>query len=74
MQRFIQGPRLSRFIAPFLSLEDEVGRLFKLMRMGGGGGGRGRGGGFQARVSQIKWDPSFIFFSAIFFSANWVDG
>ena len=39
MQRFIQGPRLSRFIAPFLSLEDEVGRLFKLMRMGVGGGG-----------------------------------
>ena len=49
MQHFIQVPRLSHSIALFLSLENEVGRLFKLMRMGGG---------FQARVSQIKWDPS----------------
>ena len=55
MQHFIQVPRLSLSIALFLSLENEVGRLFKLMRMGGG---VGRGGGFQARVSQIKWDPS----------------
>ena len=36
MQRFIQVPRLSHSIALFLSLENEVGRLFKLMRMGGG--------------------------------------
>ena len=34
MQRFIQVPRLSHSIALFLSLENEVGRLFKLMRMG----------------------------------------
>ena len=54
MQHFIQVPRLSHSIALFLSLENEVGRLFNLMRMGGGGGG----GGLQAKVSQIKWDPS----------------
>ena len=54
MQHFIQVARLSHSIALFLSLKNEVGRLFKLMRMGGGVGG---GGGFQARVSQIKWDP-----------------
>ena len=54
MQRFIQVPRLSHSIALFLSLENEVGRLFKLMRIMGGGGK----GGLQARVSQIKWDPS----------------
>ena len=61
MQHFIQVSRLSHSIAPFLSLENEVGRVFKLMRMGegkGGGGGGGGEGGFQARVSQIKWDPS----------------
>ena len=34
MQHFIQVPRLSHSIALFLSLENEVGRLFKLMRMG----------------------------------------
>ena len=39
MQLFIQVPRLSHSIALFLSLENEVGRLFKLMRMGGGVGG-----------------------------------
>ena len=55
MKRVIQVPMLSHSIALFLSLENEVGRLFKLMRMGGGVGGDG---GFQARVSQIKWDPS----------------
>ena len=54
MQHFVHVPRLSHSIALFLSLENEVGRLFKLMWMGGGGGG----GGLQARVSQIKWDPS----------------
>ena len=37
MQRFIQVPRLSHSIALFLSLENEVGRLFKLMRIMGGG-------------------------------------
>ena len=36
MQRFIQVPRLSHSIALFLSLENEVGRLLKLMRMGEG--------------------------------------
>ena len=54
MQRFIQVPRLSHSIALFLSLENEVGRLFKLMQIMGGGDG----GGLQARASQIKWDPS----------------
>ena len=62
MQRFIQVPRLSHCIALFLSLENEVGRLFKLMRIMGGGGR----GGLQARVRQFS--------SAIFFPANWVDG
>ena len=55
MQRFIQVPRLSHSIALFLSLENEVGRLFKLMQiMGGGGWGVGGLGGLQARVSRIK--------------------
>ena len=57
MQHFIQVPRLSHSIALFLSLEYEVRRLFQLMQIMGGGGGGG-GGGLQARVSQIKWDPS----------------
>ena len=52
MQRLIQVPRLSNSIALFLYLEYEVGRLFQLMQIMGGGGG------LQARVSQIKWDPS----------------
>ena len=44
MQRFIQVPRLSHSIALFLSLENEVGRLFKLMQiMGEGMGGGGAG-------------------------------
>ena len=67
MQHFIQVPRLSHSIALFLSLENEVGCLFKLMRMGGGGGG----GGLQARVSHGTL-PKFS--SANFFSANWVNG
>ena len=59
MQRVIQVPRLSHSIALFLSLENEVGRLFKLMQIiGGGGWGVGGLGGLQARVSRIKWDPS----------------
>ena len=57
MQHFIQVPRLSHSIALFLSLEYEVRRLFQLMQIMGGGGGGG-GGGLQARVAQIKWDPS----------------
>ena len=40
MQHFIQVARLSHSIALFLFLENEVGRLFKLMRMGEGTGGR----------------------------------
>ena len=39
MQHFVHAPRLSHSNALFLSLENEVGCLFKLMRMGGGGGG-----------------------------------
>ena len=39
MQRFIQVPRLSHSIALFLSLENEVERLFKLMQIMGEGGG-----------------------------------
>ena len=39
MQHFVHVPRLSHSIALFLSLENEVGCLFKLMRMGGGEGG-----------------------------------
>ena len=41
MQRFIQVPRLSHSIALFLSLENEVERLFKLMQIMGEGGGGG---------------------------------
>ena len=51
MQRFIQVPRLSHSIALFLSLENEVGCLFKLMRMGGGGGG-------WLTSKGVSWDPS----------------
>ena len=64
MQHFVHAPRLSHSIALFLSLENEVGCLFKLMRMGEGGGG---GGVLQARVSQIKGDPSYIFLRQFFF-------
>ena len=41
MQHFIQVPRLSHSIALFLSLENEVERLFKLMQIMGEGGGGG---------------------------------
>ena len=71
MPRFIQVPRLSHSIALFLSLENEVGRLFKLMRMGGGVGG-GRGVAFkQGFLKSSGTLPKFS--SAIFFSGNWVD-
>ena len=56
MQRFIQVPRLPHSIALFLSLENAVGRLLKLMQtMGGGGWG---GGVWVAYKPRIKWDPS----------------
>ena len=54
MQRFIQVPRLSHSVALFLSLENEVGRLFKLMQTMGEGGW----GGGVAYKPRIKWDPS----------------
>ena len=57
MLHFVQVSSLSHSIALFLSLENKVGRSFKLMRMGGGSGGLG-GEDLQARVSQITWDPS----------------
>ena len=70
MQHFIQVPRLSHSIALFLSLENEVGRLFKLMRMGGG-----VGGGVAFKQGCLKSSGTLPkFSSAIFFSANWVDG
>ena len=69
MQRFIQVPRLSHSIALFLSLENEVGRLFKLMRiMGGGGGVAYKQGCLKSSGTRPK------FSSAIVFPANWVDG
>ena len=72
MQHFIQVPRLSHSIALFLSLENEVGRLFNLMRMGEGGGG-GRGVAYkQGCLKSSGTLPKFS--SANFFSANWVDG
>ena len=72
MQHFIQVPRLSHSIALFLSLENEVGRLFKLMRMGELGGG---GGGVAYKQGCLKSSGTLPkFSSAIFFSANWVDG
>ena len=53
----------------FLSLEDEVGRLFKLMQMGGGGGGWLTSKGVSNQVGPfLNFPPPF------FFSANWVDG
>ena len=70
MQRFIQVPRLSHSVALFLSLENEVGRLFKLMQtMGEGGWG---GGGWLTSLESSGTLPKFS--SANFFSANWVDG
>ena len=69
MQHFIQVPRLSPSIALFLSLENDVGRLFKLMRMGGGGGGWLSSKGVSNQLGPfLNFPPPF------FFSANWVDG
>ena len=63
MQRFIQVPRLSHSIALFLSLENEVGRLFKLMRMGGGvGGGWLSSKGVSNQVGPfLNFPPPFFF-------------
>ena len=72
MQHFIQVARLSHSIALFLSLGNEVGRLFKLMRMGGRVEGGGGGVAFkQGCLKSSGTLPKFS--SAIFFSANWVD-
>ena len=60
MQHFIQVPRLSY----------EVGRLVKVMRMGGKGG---RGWLIRKGVSN-QVAPFLNFPPPIFFSANWVDG
>ena len=68
MQHFIQVPRLSHSIALFLSLENEVGRLFKLMRLGRGGWGWPTSKGVSNQVGP------FLNFPQPFFSANWVDG
>ena len=66
MQHFIQVPRLSHSIALFLSLENEAGRLFKLMRMEG----RGKGGwlaskGVSNQVGSFLNFPPPIFFLRI---------
>ena len=73
MKRVIQVPTLSHSIALFLSLENEVGRLFKLMRMGELGGW---GGGVVAYKQGCLKSSGTLpkFSSAIFFPANWVDG
>ena len=73
MQHFIQVPRLSLSIAFFLSLENEVGRLFKLMRMGELGGG---GGGWWLTSKGVsnQVGPFLNFPPPIFCSTNWVDG
>ena len=69
MQHFVHVPRLSQSIALFLSLENEVGCLFKLMWMGEGGGGVAYKQGCLKSSGTL---PKFS--SAIFFPANWVDG
>ena len=64
MQHFIQVPRLSHSIALFLSLENEVGRLFKLMGMGGGVGGGGwlSSKGVSNQVGPfLNFPPPFFF-------------
>ena len=68
MPRFIQVPRLSHSIALFLSLENEVGRLFKLMRMGRWGWWLTSKGVSNQVGPFLNFPPPF------FFSANWVDG
>ena len=63
MQHFIQVARLSHSIALFLSLGNEVGRLFKLMRMG-----EGVGGGVAFKQGGLKSSGTLPkFSSAIFF-------
>ena len=73
MQHFIQVVRLSHSIALFPSLENEVGRLFKLMRMGVGGGG-GEGGWLLSKGVSNQVEPFLNFPPPIFSSTNWVDG
>ena len=63
MRHFIQVPRLSHSIALFLSLENEVGRLFKLMQiMGVGGGGWLTSKGVSNQVGPfLNFPPPFFF-------------
>ena len=62
MQHFIQVPGLSHSIALFLSLENEVGRLFKLMRLGRGGGGWLTSKGVSNQVGPLlNFPPPFFF-------------
>ena len=61
MQHFIQVPRLSHSIALFLSLENEVGRLFKLMRMGGGVGWLSSKGVSNQVGPFLNFPPPFFF-------------
>ena len=72
MQHFIQVPRLSHSIALFLSLENEVGRLFKLMWMRGRGWGGG--GWLTSKGVSNQVGPFLNFPPPIFSSTNWVDG
>ena len=66
MKRVIQVPRLSHSIALFLSLENEVGRLFQLMRiMGGGGEGWLTSKGVSNQVGPFLNFPPPIFFLQI---------
>ena len=65
MQHFIQVPRLSHSIALFLSLENEVGRLFQLMRIMGGGGGWLTSKGVSNQVGPFLNFPPPIFFLQI---------
>ena len=74
MQHFIEVPRLSHSIALFLSPGNEVGRLFKLIRMGGRGGGRGAGGWLTSKGVSNQVGPFLNFPPPIFSSTNWVDG
>ena len=61
MQHFIQVARLSHSIALFLSLENEVGRLFKLMRMGGGVGWLSSKGVSNQVGPFLNFPPPFFF-------------
>ena len=60
MQHFIQVPRLYHSIALFLSLENEVGRVFKLMRL-------------TSKGVSNHVGPFLYFPPPIFSSTNWVD-